>query len=192
MAYRGKQISVCILGNDEETKSAIIQRFIMGKTMENYFPPDQNIYTKLFDVDDETINVNIINRKLKIDTAELRHRYFQETDGFIFVIDRSKPEALEEFKIIYSDVMQAKDNDDRDVSMIFAAIHPEQPAENVIQDSQLRDLQNEFACSTVEVSLNTGENVDLLFYSLIKEIIEEQQLHPPKRQETGGSCCTIY
>lgn len=186
------RVFICIAGGSNQSRMSITRRFIIGHDDSNTNSTNQDINSKHCQIDGRTIKIDIIDKSTQDSLAEMRHRYYQEVDGFVFVIDVNNPASIEEFKIIYMDASTARNQKKGSLYGVIAAYDDYSTDQKAIPIEKIKVIGREFKCSVFEASSKTTENIPELFNELIRKILLHKQANPNKTQETSGACCSIY
>lgn len=188
------RVFICILGGDNESRTRLTQRFITGEYDEKINSTKQEINSKHYDFNNQTIKIDIIDKSSQDSLAEMRHRYYQEVDGFVFVIDINNPASIEEFKILYKDAADARNEKKGMLCGVIAAYIDNNAKDNTpaISSEKLQAIGKEYKLKVFETSVETGKNVQELFDEAVRKILFHKNQNPPKEEETTGACCLIY
>lgn len=188
------RVFICIVGGDNQSRVGLTRRFITGKYDEKLNSTNQDINSKHFEFNNQTIKIDIIDKSSQDSLAEMRHRYYQEVDGFVFVIDVNNPASIEQFKIVYKDAADARNEKKGALNGVIAAYtdNVEKGKPPSISKEQTQAIGKEFKMKIFDASAKTGKNVQELFTEAVRKILFHREKNPQKKQETTGACCLIY
>lgn len=194
MSEEINRVVICIVGGDNDSRTVLTRRFITGEYDDKVNSTNQDINSKHFEFNDQTIKIDIIDKSTQDSLAEMRHRYYQDVDGFVFVIDSNNPASIEEFKIVYKDAADARNEKKGMLSGVIASYidNVKKGKSPSISSEKLQEIGKEYKMKVFETSAKTGKNVQELFTEVVRKVLFHRETNPPKRQETTGACCLIY
>ena len=159
-----------LIGESNVGKTSIIIRYT-----ENEF---QTSGISTCGVDVKCKYVSIDNTKIKLviwDTAGqerfrgLAKNYFRGANGFILVYDITNKNSFDKLKGWMND---AKEKIDGEYKMVVIGNKKDCENEREVDNKTLKEFGEKNGVITMEVSAKTGEGVDLLFTSMVKELLE--------------------
>ena len=159
-----------LIGESNVGKTSIIIRYT-----ENEF---QTSGISTCGVDVKCKYVSIDNTKIKLviwDTAGqerfrgLAKNYFRGANGFILVYDITNKNSFDKLRGWMND---AKEKIDGEYKMVVIGNKKDCENEREVDNKTLKEFGEKNGVITMEVSAKTGEGVDLLFTSMVKELLE--------------------
>lgn len=200
-----KSIKIGMFGGGGVGKTCITLRYLKGEFSDGYIPTIEDEFTKVIEVDNQTISLGVIDTAGQDDFSEMRYSYFGQVQAFIFVIDISNPQSIDDFKKIYND---AKDATDDGMVCVIAANKidlRDEGKSDLIPKEDYKKLENEFNCNVIETSAKTNVGIDELYLNVIKKLLKKDKPQQEKtssdkkassskkEKESGGEggCCLI-
>lgn len=196
-----KEVKIGMFGGGGVGKTAITLRYLKNEFTEGYIPTIEDIFTKLIEVDNQTVNLNVIDTAGQDDFAEMRYSYYKQVQGYILVFDITNPSSVDELKKIYDDISESIE---KEIHCVIAANKADLRAEKdegLVPVEQYKDIESHCHCKVLETSAKIDQNIKELYNIVLKQIISPQSSKPaatsnkkePKKQDDGGSggCCNI-
>lgn len=196
-----KEIKIGMFGGGGVGKTAITLRFLKDEFTEGYIPTIEDIFTKVVDVDNKTIDLQVIDTAGQDDFAEMRYSYYNQVQGYILVFDISQSSSVEELKNMHKDIVDAVDKEIYCIVAANKADFRDEGRSDLVPAEEYKKIESELKCKVIETSAKTGSNINELFTTLIKSIISPSaassgkttEKKETKKQNDGGSggCCSI-
>ena len=198
-----QSIKIGMFGGGGVGKTCITLRFLKDEFTEGYIPTIEDFFSKTIEVDNQTVSLTIIDTAGQDDFAEMRPRYYSDVQAFVFVIDISNKQSVDELRDIFED---AKENATGDVIGVIAANKADlrdEGGNDLIPKEDFKKYESEFGCKVFETSAKTNLNITELFKYVIHSYLEKDK---PKAKTTekktssskksdesggGGGCCQI-
>ena len=99
----------------------------------------------------------------------LAKNYFRGANGFILVYDITNKNSFDKLKGWMND---AKEKIDGEYKMVVIGNKKDCEDEREVDNKTLKEFGEKNDVITMEVSAKTGEGIDLLFTSMVKELLE--------------------
>ena len=178
--------NVGMFGSGGVGKTAITFRYILGIFTENYELIIEDVYTKKVNIDGKTINIEILDTAGQDDFAQIRYRYMQNADGFVFVYSILDAASLPALEDLHKDVCQA--NDKTTVPCVMAANKCDMKDDKSVPFNKGQELAQKLGCDVLETSAKTAQNINELFENVLRVLMREND----KSKSTGGGCCEMF
>ncbi|XP_035204911.1 ras-related protein Rab-10-like isoform X2 [Stegodyphus dumicola] len=101
---------------------------------------------------------------------------YRNTDGIILVCDLTNAKS---FLGLDSWLADVKNYCDDDVPVIIAGNKMDEANKRAVTQKMIRDFANEEKYQFLETSAKDNINVELVFFSLLKEVLQKKNLIPP-------------
>eukprot|EP00795_Rhopilema_esculentum_P017394 gene17394-8993_t len=196
---------IIIIGDKRVGKSSIIKRFKEGSFHEGSLPPTIGIDFHIKDVEIGQFKV-----KLQLwDTAGEEHYkavtsvYYRGANAAIIVFDLTKPETFENAKIWMDEVFMKCGGD-----VMVTFVGNKSDMDQRMDINTVDEFTDLYMCHWCETSAKTGSNVNEVFISVAKQLIDlqNQMLSLPSLSNGPGSlfiadedlypnsqyCCTYF
>lgn len=199
-----KAFKIGMFGGGGVGKTCITLRYLKGEFTEGYIPTIEDEFSKVIEVDNQTISLSVIDTAGQDDFSEMRYSYFKQVQAFVFVIDISNKQSIDDFKSIYND---ANDSVDDKIVCVIAANKVDlrkEGKEDLIPKEEYSSLEKEFNCKVIETSAKDNTGIDELFLNVIRQLLNKDK---PKQEKTSdkkassskkekesggeGGCCLI-
>ena len=200
-----KKVQIGMFGGGGVGKTCITLRYLKGEFTEGYIPTIEDEFSKVIEVDNQTISLGIIDTAGQDDFAEMRHSYFGKVDGFVFVIDISNNQSIDDFKNIYNDAIDVIDGEMKCVVAANKADLRDEGRTDLISKDEYKKIESEYKCKVIETSAKANIGIDELFHDLVVKLVKEDKPEAASsptnkkssssksnKEEGGeGGCCLI-
>lgn len=195
------EVKIGMFGGGGVGKTAITLRYLKGEFTEGYIPTIEDLFTKVIEFENKTINLQVIDTAGQDDFAEMRFSYYQQVKGYVLVFDISNPSSVDELINIYNDI---NDSIDGEIHCVIAANKADLRADNkpdLVPVEKFKEIESKCKCKVLETSAKTDQNINELYKEVLKQILSPKSSKPAatsnkkesKKQDDGGSggCCDI-
>jgi small GTP-binding protein len=171
---------VVLVGAAHTGKTSIVNRFIYSEFSPHTMPSTQPAFFQ------KKVNVNGEDYMLEIwDTAgqeqyhALSPMFYRDADAGIVVFDITDQLSFTKCKQWVAELRQARGNA---ITLVIAGNKSDLPSQRAVTLEAIAQFASSVGGESFETSAKTGENVELLFQSLVKALLKR-----PAGQAGGGS-----
>lgn len=160
---------VIMVGTGGVGKSALTLQFMYDEFVEEYEPTKADSYRKKVALDGEECSIDILDTAGQEDYSAIRDNYYRSGEGFICVfsiLDMESFEATNEFR---EQILRVK-NSDNSVPIVLVGNKADMRDERVVPLELCRQRAEQWGVMYIETSAKRRENVDKVFYDLMREI----------------------
>lgn len=195
-----KAFKIGMFGGGGVGKTCITLRFLKDQFSEGYIPTIEDEFSKIIEVDGQTISLTVIDTAGQDDFAEMRYSYYRTVQAFVFVIDISNENSIDDFRSIFNDAKDAADGDIIGVIAVNKADLRNEGGGGLIPPEEYKKLESEFNCKVFETSAKTNLNITDLFTAVVRLLLKKDAPKAKtsdkntgsKSKEGGdGGCCSI-
>lgn len=176
MSESNETYHFAILGLAAVGKSCITLQYVTNKFVAEYNNTLEDKFTKLENLDDIPCSIEILDTSGEEDFQPLRQLWMRSRDGLIFVFSLTDPKSLEELRNFYA-ILENIDSD-RKIPLVIVGNKNDLPFSKETSSSALQ-FAIECKAEYIEVSAKSGNNIDLVFHSLVRTIRREQEKQKP-------------
>ena len=151
-------------------------------------PSIDDSFSKQIVIGSRTINVEVVDTLGQDDFKEMRQRYYASCDCFVLVYNVNDSSSLEMIREIYNDIQQAKLNP---IHAIIAGNIIKEKNKDSIPIEEAQKVANELHCQVLEVNPKTGLNVNELFETLIKDVLNLKDDSKDDSKDGEGYCLIL-
>ncbi|PAV56371.1 hypothetical protein WR25_15483 [Diploscapter pachys] len=191
---------VIMVGSGGVGKSALTLQFMYDEFVEEYEPTKADSYRKKVVLDGEECSIDILDTAGQEDYSAIRDNYYRSGEGFICVfsiLDMESFDATNEFR---EQILRVK-NSDSSIPIVLVGNKADMRDERVVPIELAKQRAEQWGVQYVETSAKRRENVDKVFYDLMRDIKRRKvgTLHPEqigdaaqiKRKKNKKSKCAI-
>ncbi|CAI4231483.1 unnamed protein product [Auanema sp. JU1783] len=160
---------VIMVGSGGVGKSALTLQFMYDEFVEEYEPTKADSYRKKVALDGEECSIDILDTAGQEDYSAIRDNYYRSGEGFICVfsiLDMESFEATNEFR---EQILRVK-NSDNSVPIILVGNKADMREDRLVPLELARQRAEQWGVMYIETSAKRRENVDKVFYDLMREI----------------------
>ncbi len=166
---------VIMVGGGGVGKSALTLQFMYDEFVEDYEPTKADSYRKKVVLDGEEVQIDILDTAGQEDYAAIRDNYFRSGEGFLCVFSITEDDsfqASQEFREQILRVKSGNDNADPNASVPFILVgnKADLTEKRQVPAHVAQDRAHRWQVPYVETSAKTRENVDKVFFDLMREI----------------------
>ena len=173
---------VIIVGSGSTGKSALTLQFMYDEFVEDYEPTKADSYQKKVVLDGEEVQIDILDTAGEEDYAAIRDNYFRSGEGFLCVFSITQDESLQAAKEFREQIVRVKGKETIPFILVGNKSDLTDQRADTLANAQAQ--ANEWKVPYVETSAKTRENVDKVFFDLMREI--RSQKMATKKMEIVG------
>ncbi|CAK8685238.1 ras-related protein O-RAL-like isoform X2 [Clavelina lepadiformis] len=190
---------VIMVGSGGVGKSALTLQFMYDEFVEDYEPTKADSYRKKVVLDGEDAQIDILDTAGQEDYAAIRDNYFRSGEGFLCVFSITDSSSFDDTQDFRDQILRVKGVDSSTAGSIpFLLVGNKSDLENNRQVSQsdAQQLAEKMGVMYVETSAKTRNNVDKVFYDLMR-MIKQEKAKADVSDETvdkakTGCSCTLF
>jgi len=159
---------VIMVGSGGVGKSALTLQFMYDEFVEDYEPTKADSYRKKVVLDGEEVQIDILDTAGQEDYAAIRDNYFRSGEGFLCVFSITEEDSFQATQEFREQILRVKG----DINIPFILVGNKADLNNSrqVQLATATNKATEWQVPYVETSAKTRENVDKVFYDLMREI----------------------
>jgi len=184
---------ITVIGAGAVGKSALTVRFIQGSFIERYDPTIEDSYRKHAEIDGTACVLDIMDTAGQEEYSALRDQYMKTGEGFVLVYSITSKQSFEFTSKLRTNILRMK-GEDTTFPVVLAANKKDLASERQVSEQEGKDLADKFGIPFLETSAKTNENVNEVFFTLVRQINKWRKDHPEKTKkgrEPGKKKCTI-
>lgn len=176
-------LKIIVMGVGGVGKSAITNRFVVGRWIEKYDPTIEESYQATIDIDGKAMQVEILDTAGQDEYTPLRETFMHTGDGFMLVYSITDDQTLEELRSIRDQILRVHRN--KKIPMVVIGNKVDMAKrDRAVSKEEGKALAEEFGASFLEVSAKENFKIKDSFESLIKKILSK---NPSKGKESAVS-----
>lgn len=172
---------VIMVGSGGVGKSALTLQFMYDEFVEDYEPTKADSYRKKVVLDGEEVQIDILDTAGQEDYAAIRDNYFRSGEGFLCVFSITDDESFQATVEFREQILRVKGDESIPLLLVGNKCDLQDKRKVPLADCQQRATS--WNVPYVETSAKTRENVDKVFFDLMREI-RSRKADDPKA--TGG------
>eukprot|EP01039_Chlorochromonas_danica_P000600 gene600-648_t len=181
-------IKIIVMGVGGVGKSAITNRFVVGRWVEKYDPTIEESYQTTVDIDGKALQVEILDTAGQDEYTPLRETFMHTGDGFLLVYSIVDDQTLEELKSIREQILRV--HRDKKVPMVVIGNKADlAKKDRAVSKEEGKALADEFGAQFLEVSAKENTKVRDAFETLIKRILTK---NPKAGQESAEQAAGVF
>jgi len=157
-----------MVGSGGVGKSALTLQFMYDEFVEDYEPTKADSYRKKVVLDGEEVQIDILDTAGQEDYAAIRDNYFRSGEGFLCVFSITEEDSFQSTQEFREQILRVKQ--DTNIPFILVGNKADLSSSRQVQLSTAKAKSEEWQVPYVETSAKTRENVDKVFYDLMREI----------------------
>ena len=159
---------VIMVGSGSTGKSALTLQFMYDEFVEDYEPTKADSYQKKVVLDGEEVQIDILDTAGEEDYAAIRDNYFRSGEGFLCVFSITQDESFQAAKEFREQIVRVKEKET--IPFILVGNKSDLTDQRAVTLANAQAQANEWKVPYVETSAKTRENVDKVFFDLMREI----------------------
>lgn len=156
------------MGSGGVGKSALTLQFMYDEFVEDYEPTKADSYRKKVVLDGEEVQIDILDTAGQEDYAAIRDNYFRSGEGFLCVFSITEEDSFQATQDFREQILRVKG--DSNIPFILVGNKADLVGSRQVQQATASGKATEWQVPYVETSAKTRENVDKVFYDLMREI----------------------
>jgi small GTP-binding protein len=165
-------IKIIVMGVGGVGKSAITNRFVVGRWIEKYDPTIEESYQATVDIDGKALQVEILDTAGQDEYTPLRETFMHTGDGFMLVYSITDDQTLEELRSIREQILRVHRN--KKIPMVVIGNKVDMAKKDrAVSKEEGKALAEEFGAKFLEVSAKENSKVKDAFELLIKTVISK-------------------
>ncbi|XP_039959046.1 ras-related protein Ral-a isoform X2 [Zeugodacus cucurbitae] len=183
---------VIMVGSGGVGKSALTLQFMYDEFVEDYEPTKADSYRKKVVLDGEEVQIDILDTAGQEDYAAIRDNYFRSGEGFLCVFSITDDESFQATQEFREQILRVKN--DESIPFLLVGNKCDLSDKRKVPLNECQTRAQQWQVPYVETSAKTRENVDKVFYDLIRDISSRKKQRqsdvrqPPK---TKSHCCQL-
>ncbi|XP_067641574.1 ras-related protein Ral-a [Eurosta solidaginis] len=183
---------VIMVGSGGVGKSALTLQFMYDEFVEDYEPTKADSYRKKVVLDGEEVQIDILDTAGQEDYAAIRDNYFRSGEGFLCVFSITDDESFQATQEFREQILRVKN--DESIPFLLVGNKCDLSDKRKVPLNECQTRAQQWQVPYVETSAKTRENVDKVFYDLIRDISSrKKQRQSDVRQlpKTKSHCCQL-
>jgi len=183
---------VIMVGSGGVGKSALTLQFMYDEFVEDYEPTKADSYRKKVVLDGEEVQIDILDTAGQEDYAAIRDNYFRSGEGFLCVFSITEDDSFQSTQEFREQILRVKQ--DTNIPFILVGNKADLQNSRQVPLNVATGKADEWSVPYVETSAKTRENVDKVFYDLMREIRSRKvsdDSPQPGKPGTKKKKCTI-
>jgi len=173
---------VIMVGSGGVGKSALTLQFMYDEFVEDYEPTKADSYRKKVVLDGEEVQIDILDTAGQEDYAAIRDNYFRSGEGFLCVFSITEEDSFQATQEFREQILRVKG--DSNIPFILVGNKADLANSRQVQLAMANNKATEWQVPYVETSAKTRENVDKVFYDLMREI-RSRKVSDDSQGQTG-------
>ena len=173
---RGKTLNnlhkVIMVGSGGVGKSALTLQFMYDDFVEEYEPTKADSYRKQVVLDGENSTIDILDTAGQEDYAAIRDNYLRNGEGFLCVFSITEEDSFQECLEFRDQIIRTKGKEKIPFILVGNKCDLEENRKISIEKAQSQ--AEKWEVPYIETSAKTRDNVDKIFFDLMREIIAEK------------------
>jgi Ras-related protein Ral-A len=183
-----------MVGSGGVGKSALTLQFMYDEFVEDYEPTKADSYRKKVVLDGEEVQIDILDTAGQEDYAAIRDNYFRSGEGFLCVFSITEEDSFQATQEFREQILRVKG--DGNIPFILVGNKADLSGSRQVQLATATNKAAEWQVPYVETSAKTRENVDKVFYDLMREIrsrkvSDDSQGKTDKVKNKKKKCCIL-
>ncbi|KAJ3017328.1 UNVERIFIED_CONTAM: Ras GTPase ras2 [Siphonaria sp. JEL0065] len=163
-----------VLGDGGVGKTALTLQLCTNHFVETYDPTIEDSYNKQVVVDDVACNLEILDTAGQEEYTALRDQWIRDGEGFLLVFSLTSRSTFFRIEGFLDQILRVKDTDDH-VPIILVGNKSDRTGEREVSREEGQALATKMRCQYVETSAKFRQNVDLVFYNVVRVLRKEQE-----------------
>jgi len=173
---------VIMVGTGGVGKSALTLQFMYDEFVEDYEPTKADSYRKKVVLDGEEVQIDILDTAGQEDYAAIRDNYFRSGEGFLCVFSITEEDSFQASQEFREQILRVKG--ESNIPFVLVGNKADLKDSRQVQLATAQNKATEWQVPYVETSAKTRENVDKVFYDLMREI-RSRKVSDDSQGQTG-------
>ncbi|XP_066588498.1 ras-related protein Ral-a isoform X3 [Prorops nasuta] len=183
---------VIMVGSGGVGKSALTLQFMYDEFVQDYEPTKADSYRKKVVLDGEEVQIDILDTAGQEDYAAIRDNYFRSGEGFLCVFSITEDDSFQATQEFREQILRVKNDENIPFLLVGNKSDLQDKRKVTLAEAQARSQQ--WGVPYVETSAKTKENVDKIFFDLMRAIaaskaLENQAEGNERKKKT--KCCIL-
>lgn len=183
---------VIMVGSGGVGKSALTLQFMYDEFVEDYEPTKADSYRKKVVLDGEEVQIDILDTAGQEDYAAIRDNYFRSGEGFLCVFSITEDDSFQATQEFREQILRVKN--DENIPFLLVGNKCDLNEKRKVPLAECQGRAQQWGVPYVETSAKTRENVDKIFYDLIRDVSNrkkksQETVQQPKREKRH--CCQL-
>jgi len=175
---------VIMVGSGGVGKSALTLQFMYDEFVEDYEPTKADSYRKKVVLDGEEVQIDILDTAGQEDYAAIRDNYFRSGEGFLCVYSITEDDSFQSTQEFREQILRVKNDDS--IPFILVGNKSDLTERRQVSLRTAQDRAESWKVPYVETSAKTRENVDKVFFDLMREIRSRKSEQEGSREGKEG------
>ncbi|XP_032594877.1 ras-related protein Ral-a isoform X1 [Drosophila grimshawi] len=182
---------VIMVGSGGVGKSALTLQFMYDEFVEDYEPTKADSYRKKVVLDGEEVQIDILDTAGQEDYAAIRDNYFRSGEGFLCVFSITDDESFQATQEFREQILRVKN--DESIPFLLVGNKCDLNDKRKVPLNECQQRAQLWSVPYVETSAKTRENVDKVFFDLIRDISsrKKQRQMDVKEPAKPSPCCQL-
>ena len=163
---------VIMVGSARVGKTSLTLQFMYDDFIEEYDPAKADTYCRKVIFDGHECQIDILDTVGKEDYVIISDKYIRKSDGFVCVFSVTEDSSFQACQYFRDQIIRTKNNES--VPFILVGNKCDLNDSREISQSQAEKCAANWKVPYVETSAKTSENVDKIFFDLLREIHANQ------------------
>ncbi|KAH0544232.1 ras-related protein Ral-a isoform X2 [Microplitis mediator] len=183
---------VIMVGSGGVGKSALTLQFMYDEFVEDYEPTKADSYRKKVVLDGEEVQIDILDTAGQEDYAAIRDNYFRSGEGFLCVFSITEDDSFQATQEFREQILRVKN--DENIPFLLVGNKSDLQEKRKVSLAEAQGRSQQWGVPYVETSAKTRENVDKVFFDLMRAIAarkaQENKIEGAERKN-NKRCCVI-
>ncbi|XP_035782047.1 ras-related protein Ral-a-like [Anopheles albimanus] len=159
---------VIMVGSGGVGKSALTLQFMYDEFVEDYEPTKADSYRKKVVLDGEEVQIDILDTAGQEDYAAIRDNYFRSGEGFLCVFSITEDDSFQATLEFREQILRVKN--DESIPFLLVGNKCDMSNKRKVPLAECQARARQWGVPYLETSAKTRENVDKVFFDLMREI----------------------
>ncbi|KAL7293773.1 ras-related protein Ral-a [Trichogramma pretiosum] len=159
---------VIMVGSGGVGKSALTLQFMYDEFVVDYEPTKADSYRKKVVLDGEEVQIDILDTAGQEDYAAIRDNYFRSGEGFLCVFSITEDDSFQATQEFREQILRVKN--DENIPFLLVGNKSDLQDKRQVSLAEAQSRAQQWGVPYVETSAKTRENVDKVFFDLMREI----------------------